>query len=75
MEGVATELLYRATLTSLFANLCQQNTDSNKEWFCTHLNTFECNIQWQKKIIMGSYKHLSTSYQLFIITEVSCKKL
>ena len=55
--------------------LCQQNTDSNKEWFCTHLNTFECNIQWQKKIIMGSYKHLSTSYQLFIITEVSCKKL
>ena len=55
--------------------LCQQTTDSNKEWFCTHLNTFECNIQWQKKIIMGSYKHLSTSYQLFIITEVSCKKL
>ena len=67
MEGVATELLYQATLSSLFVIthniLCQQITDSNK-------NGFECNIQCQKEIIMGSYKHLSTSYQLFIITEV-----
>ena len=51
MEGVPTELLSRATLTTLFAithNLCQQNTDSNKEWFCTHLNTYECNGKRKK---------------------------
>ena len=75
MEGVATELLYRATLTSLFASVNKTLIQIKNGLICTHLNTFECNIQWQKKIIMGSYKHLSTSYQLFIITEVSCKKL
>ena len=37
MEGVATELLYQVTLSSLFAIthniLCQQVTDSNKNGF------------------------------------------
>ena len=70
MEGVPTELLSWATLTTLFAithNLCQQNTDSNKEWFCTHLKPLNT---MAKEKNYGPYKHLSASYQLFIITEV-----